>query len=163
MKRSLRWHLLHAARSRGHMALLGPEISTLDNWLGDHIPVTGEIPGRARRELMLVEALQQHPEVFGRIDPWTVASDLIALGALKALGELGRKVPDDVALVGFDDIPVAAFTQPPLTTVRQDTRLAAETLTDNLLRMIAGEEVTSPLVPISLVVRGSCGGRENTA
>ena len=62
-------------------------------------------------------------------------------------------------MVGFDDIPAATYFSPALTTVRKDTRLAAESLLGNLLKMIEGEAVTSPLVPISLVVRGSCGGR----
>ena len=44
---------------------------------------------------------------------------------------------------------------------RQDTRLAAEALLDNLLKMIRGEDVTSPRIPISLVVRGSCGGGQS--
>jgi DNA-binding LacI/PurR family transcriptional regulator len=64
-------------------------------------------------------------------------------------------------VVGFDDIPAATYFSPALTTVRQDTRLAAEALLGNLLKMIEGEKATSPLVPISLIVRGSCGGRRS--
>jgi len=75
----LRRHLLQAAGQRGFSALLGPTISTLDQWLGEHATLTREIPDRARRELMLVEALQQYPAVFPGIDPWHIASDLIAL------------------------------------------------------------------------------------
>ena len=87
------------------------------------------------------------------------ASDLIAFGAIKCLRKGGITVPDEVSLVGFDDLPAATYFSPALTTVRQDTRLAAEALMTNLLKMIEGEQVTSPRIPISIVVRGSCGGR----
>jgi DNA-binding LacI/PurR family transcriptional regulator len=88
------------------------------------------------------------------------ASDLIAFGVLKCLRKNGINVPEQVSVVGFDDIPAATYFSPSLTTIRQDTRVAAKLLTDNLLRMINGEDCSSELVPISLVVRGSCGGRK---
>ena len=52
------------------------------------------------------------------------ASDLIAIGAMKALHERGLRVPTDVAIAGFDDIPMAGFVNPSLSTVQQDTKLA---------------------------------------
>jgi len=61
--------------------------------------------------------------------------------------------------VGFDDIPAAAYSGPSLTTVRQDTRIAAKVLVENLIVMINGGKVESCLLPMSLVIRGSCGGR----
>mgnify|MGYP006188538883 CR=1 FL=1 len=90
------------------------------------------------------------------------ASDLIAIGAITALEEVGLSVPDKVAVVGFDDIPMACYTHPPLTTVQQDTRLAGELLVDHLLRMVDGEQVESLLLPAQLIVRGSCGARPKT-
>lgn len=87
------------------------------------------------------------------------ASDLIAFGAMKYLRRKGIKIPDDISIVGFDDTPAASYSSPTLTTVRQDTREAAEALVVNLLSMIEGQEVESRLLPMSLVVRGSCGGR----
>lgn len=87
------------------------------------------------------------------------ASDLIALGAMKRLRQAGIRVPDQVSVVGFDDIPAASYFSPALTTVRQDTRRAATVLVKNLIAMINGEPVESRLLPISLAVRGSCGGR----
>jgi DNA-binding LacI/PurR family transcriptional regulator len=83
------------------------------------------------------------------------ASDLIAIGALRALADHGLDVPGRVALAGFDDIPMASFASPSLTTVLQDTQRAGELLVDNLLRQIRGETVQSALLPVQLVVRRS--------
>jgi DNA-binding LacI/PurR family transcriptional regulator len=83
------------------------------------------------------------------------ASDLIAFGAVRALANHGVKVPQQVAVVGFDDIPMSRFLNPPLTTVQQDTKLAGETLVDNLLRLIHNEPVETHLLPVKLVVRRS--------
>jgi DNA-binding LacI/PurR family transcriptional regulator len=88
------------------------------------------------------------------------ASDLIAFGALKCLRKSGIKVPGEVSVVGFDDIPAATYFSPSLTTVRQDTRKAAKALLKNLLCMIDGEPVQPQLLPLSLAIRGSCGGRK---
>ncbi|MBW8184758.1 LacI family DNA-binding transcriptional regulator [Shewanella nanhaiensis] len=83
------------------------------------------------------------------------ASDLIAIGAIRALNERGLRVPEDIAVVGYDDIPVASFANPPLTTVKQNTQLAGEILVESLLKLIKGEEVSGQLIPTSLVIRGS--------
>lgn len=88
------------------------------------------------------------------------ASDLIAIGAIKALEESGLIIPTDVAVMGFDDIPMASYTHPPLTTVQQNTRLAGELLVENLLKLVDGESVTSMLLPAELIVRGSCGAKK---
>lgn len=85
------------------------------------------------------------------------ASDLIAIGAIKALRERGLRVPLDKAIVGFDDIPTAGHLSPPLSTVRQDTFEAGHTLVDTVLKLIEGESAKSILLPTRLVVRSSCG------
>ncbi len=85
------------------------------------------------------------------------ASDLIAIGAIRALEEHGKIVPADVAIVGFDDIPLASLAHPPLTTIHQDYRQAGETLVDSLLRQIKGEKTSGAILPTKLVVRKSCG------
>lgn len=108
-----------------------------------------EEDGRKAMALLLARGLA--------FDGVFAASDLIAIGALRALREAGRSVPDDVGVVGFDDIYVAPLIDPPLTTVRQDAALAAEGLVDTLLRLIEGEEVSSWQVPPRLIVRRSCG------
>lgn len=94
-----------------------------------------------------------------RFDAVFAASDLIAMGFVRALQERRLRVPDDVAIVGFDDIGSAAHFNPPLTTVRQDTRLAGELLVDNLIELIEGRDVASGMIAPELVVRASCGGR----
>jgi LacI family transcriptional regulator len=88
-----------------------------------------------------------------------VASDTMALGALRALRKAGKRVPHDVALVGFDDMPQASTANPPLTTVRQPIRragvLAVETLIDILEN---GAELPRRIIlPTELVIRASCG------
>jgi DNA-binding LacI/PurR family transcriptional regulator len=85
------------------------------------------------------------------------ASDLIALGAMRALQERHIEVPAEVSVVGFDDIPAAALANPPLTTIAQNTRLAGEVLVDALLRQIRNEPVETRVLPTRLVVRRSCG------
>jgi LacI family transcriptional regulator len=88
-----------------------------------------------------------------------VASDLMAVGALRALQQAGRRVPDDVALVGFDDAPVATFTDPPLTTVRQPVYELGVTAIKQLLRLLEEEheEPVRAILSTELVIRASCG------
>jgi DNA-binding LacI/PurR family transcriptional regulator len=85
------------------------------------------------------------------------ASDLLAIGAMRALSDRGIGVPDKVAVVGFDDIPIARFASPPLSTVAQDAKRAGEMLVEVLLKQLRREEVTSVMLPARLVVRRSCG------
>jgi DNA-binding LacI/PurR family transcriptional regulator len=94
-----------------------------------------------------------------RFDAIVAASDLIALGAIKGLRERGIRVPDAVAVVGFDDIEAAGFIDPPLTTVKQDTMRAGALIVDRLIAQIGGADVGSTLIPTSLIVRESCGAR----
>ncbi len=83
------------------------------------------------------------------------ASDLIAVSAMRALKASDIIVPEQVAVVGFDDIPMASFTSPALTTAKQNTVLAGELLVDKLLQIINGEKAETELMPTSLVVRQS--------
>lgn len=102
---------------------------------------------------------------FPDVDAIFAASDLMALGALPVLRKAGRSVPDDVAVVGFDDIDSASYADPPLTTVRQNTldqgRLMVRTLLSLLGRAVPteGERLLqgahSLVTPVELVVRQS--------
>jgi DNA-binding LacI/PurR family transcriptional regulator len=69
------------------------------------------------------------------------ASDLMAAGVLRALGRAGRRVPDDVAVIGFDDAPIARHTDPALTTVRQPVEDMGAQAARALLALIAGTAV----------------------
>jgi DNA-binding LacI/PurR family transcriptional regulator len=90
------------------------------------------------------------------LDAVFVASDLMADGALRALRQAGRRVPDDVAVIGFDDNEIARYTEPPLTTVRQPVIEIGRTMARQLLRLAAGETVEHAIVlPTELVVRES--------
>ncbi len=88
-----------------------------------------------------------------------VASDLMAVGALKAIREAGLRVPEDIALVGYDDVELARFTDPPLTTVRQPISELGRVAVQLLLRQLE-EGVREPqrvILPTELVIRSSCG------
>jgi len=90
-------------------------------------------------------------------DAIVAASDLIAIGAIRALNEAGLDVPGRVAVTGFDDILAAGFANPALTTVAQDSRAAGEALVDTLLGLIRAEPQESVVLPARLVVRASSG------
>ena len=83
------------------------------------------------------------------------ASDLIAIGAIRALKEANINVPKDVAVIGFDNISIASYINPPLTTIEQNTTIAGQMLVENLLKLIRGEQVQITLLPPRLIARGS--------
>jgi len=104
--------------------------------------------GQAMREL-----LQRSPD----IDAVFAASDLMAIGAMRVLRATGRKVPDDVALVGFDDSHAARLTDPQLTSVRQPMEEIGRSLARLLLSILRnpGKRPASLVVPTELVIRDS--------
>lgn len=93
-----------------------------------------------------------------RFDALFAASDLIAIGAMRALAEAGRSVPHDVAVVGFDDLPAARIANPPLTTMVQDMPAAGELLVESIICEIEGRDLPRPVIPARLVVRASTSG-----
>jgi LacI family transcriptional regulator len=90
-----------------------------------------------------------------------VASDSMALGALRALRNAGKRVPEEVAVVGFDDMPQAATANPPLTTVRQPIQRAGALAVEMLIDIL--ENGVDPprriILPTELVIRDSCGSQ----
>jgi DNA-binding LacI/PurR family transcriptional regulator len=85
-------------------------------------------------------------------------TDRLAIGALTAVQEAGLTVPGDISIAGFDDIPLAARVEPPLTTVRQDHREKGQCAAQMLVAMLRGEESPDSVVlPVQLVVRGTTG------
>jgi LacI family transcriptional regulator len=93
------------------------------------------------------------------------ASDLMADGATQAIHEAGLRVPDDIALVGFDDLPYASQMSPQLTTVRQPIQQKGAYAVNILLDMIEGvaESAQHVLLPTQLVIRESCGAVKTIA
>ena len=91
------------------------------------------------------------------------ANDHMAMGVLRALAEAGRRVPDDVSVVGFDDVPEAEFQMVPLTTVAIDADAAAERILSELVRMIEGGEPAEADVELgaNIVIRRSAGPPPN--
>ena len=87
------------------------------------------------------------------------ANDQTALGVMRALAERGLRVPEDVAITGFDDIPAARHLHPPLTTIRQPIRQLGTTAFDVLHRLITGtlHPGLEIVLPTTLVLRESCG------
>jgi len=98
----------------------------------------------------VVEAGMEFDAIFAH-------NDLSAAGAMQAVREAGRRVPEDVAVVGFDDLPLAATTEPPLTSVRQPLREMGETAARLLLEHFDGAALPlSPtVIPTTLTIRGS--------
>lgn len=90
-----------------------------------------------------------------KFDAVFASSDVLAMSAIMALQARGLRVPDDVAVVGYDNIGQAEMTTPALTTVDQHIRIGGETMVDLLLKKLAGEAVESTLTPTTLIVRQS--------
>lgn len=107
---------------------------------------------RQSGEVAMRQLLQDDPQ----LDAVFVASDLMAHGAIRTLRLAGRRVPEDVAVVGFDDFEVARYTDPPLTTVRQPVVELGRLLARQLIRLVAGEEIeASAILTTELIIRES--------
>jgi DNA-binding LacI/PurR family transcriptional regulator len=133
-------------RYRGYVDALTAAGIEVDPALQENAESTQHSGYEAMRNLIMQEV---------GFDAVFAASDLIAIGAMRALSDHGLRVPQDVALVGFDDIATASFVNPPLTTVLQDTGQAGAVLVDSLLGLIRGESVESEVLPVKLMVRKS--------
>ena len=136
-------------------ALRENSIIVQDRWNVSVAVVSIETGQQATRRL-----LEQSPEITAI----TCFNDLLAFGALQACVELGRRVPQDIAVVGFDDIPYAALANPPLTTMRIPRYALGKMVMEMLLRVIAadGKHQELQLVKPELVVRRSSGPLERS-
>ncbi|MET7643370.1 LacI family DNA-binding transcriptional regulator [Streptomyces sp. NPDC005426] len=152
-------HLRDAGRTRP-LVITGPQdfgcvrdrLAGFVSVLPTDLVVRGDFTERSGR--LAVEELLASGTEF---DSVFAHNDITAAGVLRALRAAGRTVPGDIAVVGFDDIPMAEHTEPPLTTVRQPTRQMGETAARMLLSHLGGTPVPdAPLVlPTELVVRHS--------
>jgi DNA-binding LacI/PurR family transcriptional regulator len=135
-------------RFEGYADALRDSGQRLRKGLVEHGDFSREAGARAMKAL-----LRRHPKLDGVF----VANDPMAIGALETLQTLGRRVPDDVALIGFDDVEEAASTSPPLTTVRQPLELMTQAIAELLLRRIDDATVDAEFVvcPTRLIHRAS--------
>jgi DNA-binding LacI/PurR family transcriptional regulator len=101
------------------------------------------------------EAVEELIRREADFDAIFATSDVAAIGAMHALQARGYRVPADVAVVGFDDIPAASLSNPRLTTVTQDSRRAAEMLIDSIVDAVETGEARNSLLPVHLTVRES--------
>jgi DNA-binding LacI/PurR family transcriptional regulator len=115
---------------------------------GDWTPSSGYAAGR--KLAARIRAGEDITAVF-------LANDQMALGLLAALHEEGLEIPDDVSVVGFDDLPEAPYFTPPLTTVRQDFAELGRRGVQQVLSLLAGENMHPEPVPAPLLVRASTG------
>ena len=157
-------HLITAGRSSiatvagpqdmaaGADRLLGYQHVTYEAGCFDHrLVVLGDF-GLASAEHAAARLLERRPDV----DAIFAASDLMAVGVLRAVRRAGRRVPDDVAVIGFDDLPIGRRTDPPLTTVRQPIEEMGARMTRELLALITGPDTPRHTVfDTELVVRES--------
>lgn len=157
-------HLLEAGRRR--IAFLGdytlPEIT--ERYLGYRKALSEySVP---QDESLVIKT---HPEAYSTFDSIynhlveksvefdgiVASTDVIGIEAITVLHKLGVSVPDDVSIVGFDDIPVAAANSPALSTVSQDINFAAREIVARLFQLIKTEKVKSLRLPVKLIERAS--------
>jgi DNA-binding LacI/PurR family transcriptional regulator len=156
-------HLVDSGRRR-IATIAGPQdmVAGLDRLAGYRTTLDAaglpklEVVGDFTRE----SGIQQMRALLARdpdLDAVFVASDMMAHGALLALKDAGRRVPSDVAVIGFDDFDISRYSEPPLTTVRQPISDMGRTMARQLLGFIHGDAdlPTSVVLPTELVVRGS--------
>lgn len=155
-------HLIRRGRRRltffGNPAV--PEFAARYAGFRDAIAAAdGEAAGGLYPVHLTTEAAYAEIGAFLAVNPSpdgiVAASDVIAMSALRALSAHGLSVPQDVAVIGYDDLGIARHTTPPLTTVRQDVVRGGALLVDILFRRMAGEEAGSVAMPPELVVRGT--------
>ena len=158
-------HLLQEGRRK--IAFIGtaepayPEF--LDRWRGhcralrasgmepdEHLREDAE-PSEESGRAAVAELLRRQVD----FDAIFAASDVTAIGAMHALQKLGRAIPEEVAVVGFDDIPAASLSSPPLSTVTQDAKGAGEALVEALIEAIEQGAAKSRVLPVRLTVRES--------
>lgn len=110
-----------------------------------------DAPSAYRATCEIIERGNAHDAIFA-------ASDVIAIAAVQALQDVKIRVPEDIAVVGYDDISVSAFVSPALTTIRQDIPAGAVMLIEKMMQTIGGDPPKSEVLPTKLIVRRSCGG-----
>jgi len=101
------------------------------------------------------EAMRRLMKKAPQVDAVFVNSDLMAIAAMDMIREEGRRVPEDIAVVGYDDLSIAEHSNPPLTTVRQNIPLAGKVLAQNMIEYLQTSMVTNVSIPVELIARKS--------
>jgi DNA-binding LacI/PurR family transcriptional regulator len=142
----------HAARYDGYVrALIDAGLTPSDNL---RVPADNSEKLGYEAAMKLLTCGESFDAIF-------CSTDLIAIGAMRALREKGIAIPRDVSIVGFDDMPLAAHVSPALTTVQQNAQMAGNGLVEGIVGLIEGHPVESKLMAPKLIVRESCGGAQN--
>ena len=145
-------------RFQGYLKAL--EVNNLpieDRFITGNTNASGDAPGYSTEKLGY-EAMKRLLVLPNRPTAVFARNDFTAIGAMNAIKESGFSIPNDVSLVGFDDIPMAIHTSPALTTVRQPTRFEGSLATEFLLRRIRAEETIEreeTILECELIVRDS--------
>jgi len=100
-------------------------------------------------------AMQRLLEQAPDLDAVFVNSDLMALGAIQTIQNCGKRIPEDIAIVGYDDLSIASYNSLPLTTIRQNFSLVGQLLAQNLIDYIQTGVITNVITPVELVIRRS--------
>ncbi|WP_404470112.1 LacI family DNA-binding transcriptional regulator [Sutcliffiella horikoshii] len=134
-------------RLQGYMEVLNNENLTYrPEWIKN-----GDFKEKVAEEVA-VELLTEHPEITAVF----CASDLMGLGVLKAVNKIGKKVPDDIAVIGYDDIMLASYSNPSLSTIRQDKFKLGFEAAVLLIDMLEGKENShARIIDTKLIIRDS--------
>lgn len=162
-------HLIEVHQRRKIMFVRGPENNEDSHWrevgyqesLASHgieydpeLIIAGEYNRKDAYRAMLEFLTDEHPE----FDAIFTGNDDSAVGILDALNEKGIRVPDDISVVGFDDLELSAFLNPPLTTVNAPTEYVGQTAARYLFNLLSGQDVDPvTLLPTEIRIRRSCG------
>jgi DNA-binding LacI/PurR family transcriptional regulator len=138
-------------RYEGYRRALAADGIEPDPALHVDVSVSAEPAGSAAMQTLLDRKVE--------FDAVFAASDLIAIGAMRELSLHGISVPGDVAVAGFDDLPIASLASPSLSTVAQNTVIAGRVLVDSLLGLIHGQPVHTQIIPTTLKLRDSTRAR----
>ena len=133
-------------RYQGYLAALQESGRDVDQAMLSHGDYSFSSGAAAMEQLLL-----QAPS----IDAVFVNSDMMGIAAINTIQATGRRVPDDLAVVGYDDLSIARYNNLPLTTIRQNIPLAGKLLADNLIQYLQTGAVTHVTIPVELVVRTS--------
>lgn len=117
----------------------------------------GEFAQKSAHEAVL-KILKRHPD----LDAVFAASDLMAIGAIDAIRSIGKDVPDDIAVIGYDNIESCSFVSPSLSTIRQDGTSMGRKAVQELQRLINEPDATftEVILPVELMIRESCGAKK---